>query len=457
MTFEGTIVLRGALVVAALLLMFCWSRIGSTSRLHVVSSLGLLAGIVGSSFLVIDSAEGSAYHFAGFAMVGLCGGLLEVKWCLYFLNLDRDALFENLLISIFLSSIIGIALFLLRPLGLFYLESLILLAAMALLERKARVQMPLSVSLFELPCPLRESSPRTAQEQVGNGEALRAKKRNGRRLAAIITASFLYSIVHIGGATLWDGVSSPDSTYLLRAVANLFTTATLFIVFLARGTESPNGLLRTTLLLTTAGLLMQMPFMDGLGAAAFFVFCCGNKLFDILIWVLIVETLDALPAFAGKGFGAAVASKNGGCLVGSFMSQAAVNAAASGNPSSPVVFISLLVLLLMVTLLWILSERMSYAIPSKSQLPEAYPPNTSEGRREDSLHRAAMAIASEKGLTSRETEVFLLMARGKNRAAIAKELGISKNTVHTHIIHIYQKTGITEQQELISLIERLVD
>ncbi|HIY84563.1 MAG TPA: LuxR family transcriptional regulator [Candidatus Rubneribacter avistercoris] len=62
-------------------------------------------------------------------------------------------------------------------------------------------------------------------------------------------------------------------------------------------------------------------------------------------------------------------------------------------------------------------------------------------------------IARSYGLSNRETEVFLLLAQGRSRPYIRDALILSKNTVATHIRHIYEKLGIHSQQELIDLAE----
>ncbi|MEX2554421.1 MAG: HD domain-containing phosphohydrolase [Actinomycetota bacterium] len=45
------------------------------------------------------------------------------------------------------------------------------------------------------------------------------------------------------------------------------------------------------------------------------------------------------------------------------------------------------------------------------------------------------------GLTDREVEILRLLARGRSKKEIAKELTIAPGTVHTHVTHIYGKIG----------------
>lgn len=47
------------------------------------------------------------------------------------------------------------------------------------------------------------------------------------------------------------------------------------------------------------------------------------------------------------------------------------------------------------------------------------------------------------GLTEREVEVLRLLARGLSKKEIAKRLFVSASTVHTHVVHIYEKAGVS--------------
>jgi HD-GYP domain-containing protein (c-di-GMP phosphodiesterase class II) len=54
-------------------------------------------------------------------------------------------------------------------------------------------------------------------------------------------------------------------------------------------------------------------------------------------------------------------------------------------------------------------------------------------------------VTGPSGLTTREVEVLLLIARGSTARAAASELGISPKTVGTHIERIYAKTGASSR------------
>jgi len=57
-------------------------------------------------------------------------------------------------------------------------------------------------------------------------------------------------------------------------------------------------------------------------------------------------------------------------------------------------------------------------------------------------HRPAR-VAWPAGLTDREVEVLRLLARGQTRNEIAANLFISPSTVHTHTLHVYEKTSVS--------------
>ena len=66
------------------------------------------------------------------------------------------------------------------------------------------------------------------------------------------------------------------------------------------------------------------------------------------------------------------------------------------------------------------------------------------------------AFARERGLTPRESQVLVQLARGRSATAIAADLGITENTAWAHIKRVYAKMGVHGKQELIDVVEREV-
>lgn len=62
-------------------------------------------------------------------------------------------------------------------------------------------------------------------------------------------------------------------------------------------------------------------------------------------------------------------------------------------------------------------------------------------------------VAREAGLSARETEVFMLLAKGRGIEHIQGKLCISSHTVKSHVYNIYRKMGISSREELLDAVE----
>lgn len=66
----------------------------------------------------------------------------------------------------------------------------------------------------------------------------------------------------------------------------------------------------------------------------------------------------------------------------------------------------------------------------------------------------SLAFLQERfGLTPREYEVAVLLARGRSLPFVQRELHISQGTAQSHLTHIYQKFGVHSRQEFIDVID----
>jgi DNA-binding CsgD family transcriptional regulator len=75
-----------------------------------------------------------------------------------------------------------------------------------------------------------------------------------------------------------------------------------------------------------------------------------------------------------------------------------------------------------------------------------------EGAEWSDLYKGAEIAAQKAKLTRRETEIMLLLVKGKSLPMIQKELHIAGGTGRTHIKHIYTKLGVHSRQELMAII-----
>ena len=105
------------------------------------------------------------------------------------------------------------------------------------------------------------------------------------------------------------------------------------------------------------------------------------------------------------------------------------------------------------------AEKASFREPQSTTMPPSpaapaaaaveVPASPSSATMDDRIQ----ALSEEHGLTARETEIFALLARGRNAQFIMDHFVISRNTVKSHVRHIYTKLGVHSQQELINLVE----
>lgn len=63
------------------------------------------------------------------------------------------------------------------------------------------------------------------------------------------------------------------------------------------------------------------------------------------------------------------------------------------------------------------------------------------------------AVVETYGLSNRQKEVLIMLAKGRNAEYITEKLVISSHTAKAHIYNIYQKTGVHSRQELMNLVE----
>jgi len=75
--------------------------------------------------------------------------------------------------------------------------------------------------------------------------------------------------------------------------------------------------------------------------------------------------------------------------------------------------------------------------------------NVSKLLADYSLSGGGMPPRSLDSLTSREREVFFMLAEGKSPSEVANSLFVSPKTIHTHRQHILEKLGLRTTTELI--------
>lgn len=72
----------------------------------------------------------------------------------------------------------------------------------------------------------------------------------------------------------------------------------------------------------------------------------------------------------------------------------------------------------------------------------------------DRVSEGVRLLAVDVEFTPREIDILTRAARGRNKKHISGDLGVSEETVKTHLRSIYQKLGVHSHQELIDVVNR---
>jgi DNA-binding CsgD family transcriptional regulator len=137
-----------------------------------------------------------------------------------------------------------------------------------------------------------------------------------------------------------------------------------------------------------------------------------------------------------------------------------------GENTLAIITFSLMLIFVLVTVLIMMENN--YPIDDHNiKAGGIYAVNLNENSNEDSeaeheeqkpelpglWRRKCEGVAAAYGLTSRQAEVLMLLAKGRNADYITQELVISLHTAKAHIYNIYQKMGVHSRQDLIDIIE----
>ena len=76
---------------------------------------------------------------------------------------------------------------------------------------------------------------------------------------------------------------------------------------------------------------------------------------------------------------------------------------------------------------------------------------------EESVGERIDRLAYEKGLSSREKEIAMLLYKGKNNNDIASALFLSTNTVKVHTSNLYRKLGVSNRMQAVAIIRGETD
>lgn len=174
----------------------------------------------------------------------------------------------------------------------------------------------------------------------------------------------------------------------------------------------------------------------------------GNTLFDMVAWVALVAVASrnergAVAAFAwGRGLTGL------GTIVGAALGVAANDL--FGGDSYGLALMSGALILVFVGYALIGLKQFSFSATIAGVTPVE---TTKVTAPQQDFEQRCRVVAEQHGLSPRELEVFMMLARGRDRAYIQEQLVVSRNTVKAHVKHVYAKLDIHTHQDLIDLVE----
>lgn len=260
-----------------------------------------------------------------------------------------------------------------------------------------------------------------------------------------------------------------------HAPVNVDITAIVLVgvavwMLLSRSESKADLLFSFSVLLVVAGFIIApFTFLTDLPSANALL-RIGVRCFDMLVWLVVLAVgrrnmLALLPTYALVRFMSAVGT-DVGAVAGHTTNDLV------GTNSDAAMLIAEVVLFAFVAFLWLGFRTFSFADTIRGVVGVGAAPENerADGLRteaEPSAYGAASQVLSIEdrcaelgetcGLTERETEIFAMLARGRNGQFVMDHYVVSRNTVKSHVKHIYAKLDVHSQQELIDLVERAAE
>ncbi len=264
-------------------------------------------------------------------------------------------------------------------------------------------------------------------------------------LAALTPFIFGFMSQMLSTGSLSDGLH--DLTSELWAIAVL---AVVVVVCLRRGARLTFAdMLVPTILFNTAGLVL-LPLLWGGPSDVGTVFLkCAGVVNECLLWILLAHKAFEGPRHTYLYFGAFLTIWNvtyGRLAAPIILGSALVDYRLVSTVS--LVFLGAIVLVCLL----LFGLQRAGLVPARGA-DAAVEGEKVTGETDLPFARGVAGLCADYHVTAREREILVKALHGYSMPNIAAQLGISPETVRTHMRNIYQKVGVSNKQELIRLID----
>ena len=259
----------------------------------------------------------------------------------------------------------------------------------------------------------------------------------------VFVAIFLFSLA-FGYSLTFRSVNGAPA---ISALSGLLLLLVLTTMLMGKPRFDFDVLYRVAVLMILAGLLISLvPHAPDTFTNV--LLSSGSECFQALVWCLLAaigrqNIYAALSMVAWGQF-----ALQGGVLCGTTLGHV-VNSAYAQSPDV-LPLITCIIIFVFVAYQIVALAGLSFEATIRGIQPAQ---SLVVSDRAIEFEHICKEIGNEYDLTQRESEIFLLMAKGRNNRFIQEELCLSHNTVKTHIMHIYAKLGVHSHQELIDLAE----
>lgn len=277
------------------------------------------------------------------------------------------------------------------------------------------------------------------------------RPRTKRMLLRAALASFSLGAV-AGFADVLAGFryfNIPESYGVVLLTGGMLLAGAGFVVGVLSRTSTVTYFYRIAVLSMTFGCL-GIPFMESWQSLPSVVVFGGYVLFLVTLMVVCADVSNYFDLSACKVIGFALFAQYAGEFVGSGCAHWLTLFDVDRVPLDLLAFFLTGAMIVVHQFLFTEKDLVETRIGEMVDSDEEEPSVLSA---EEEAARIAGIIASEHGLSARESDVLPLLIKGRTIARIQEELFISQGTVSTHIRHIYQKTGVHNRQALLDLIE----
>lgn len=360
----------------------------------------------------------------GVALMSLGSAVLVLGWGAAWATMNVDRMSEHLVVSSLWACVLYV---LLVPLPLE-------------LTRAGVTILPVASMLVLRAC---KDEPRRS-EVSASFEILPSTKNLVAAIAAIAAGYSLVRSFFMGGSLELFGGS-----YRLVMMAFAAFAAVLAVIVLAFGRPRIGRLYRWSVTLVLFGLMAAIALPKDVGWLGSAALMLGYSVFSELVWLLHPALKMRIGSFEGSVFGWGRVVLHGCAFAGVLIGDWLLFQGGLSGEALTLAALAMTSLVLVVSINVLPGQEFMLFIDPIKVEPSIAPP-VSDGAEID---LACRRLAERVGISRRELDVFMLLARGRTLPYIEEKLCVSNSTVRTHARSIYRKLDVHTKQELINLVE----